>query len=409
MFVTAGQYATGLGHFSTPLLRARSLLAERHRSPEAGEVMGYSRRMALDQPASSAQPAFEGLSQAPKVVLHDHLDGGLRASTMVEIAGATGYRGLPTHDPEELTARIQEGARRRSLELYLEMFRHTLGVMQTHSAVYRVAAECAQDLADDGVVYAEVRFAPELNTGSGLSLDEVVEAALAGFRDGSEGRGIRIGLLLCAMRSASRSLEIAELVPRYRDRGVVGFDIAGAEAGNPPSDHLAAFDLLRRAGMPYTIHAGEADGLDSIRDAVHTCGARRIGHGIRIVDDIGDDGALGRLAAEILERQVPLEQCPTSNVHIGAAGSIGTHPVGRLFELGFRVTVNTDNRLMSGISLTGEFDRCCRAFGWSWPEVRRLTINAMESAFLPAEQRQEIIDQLIDPWYVALPGCEKVR
>ena len=359
-------------------------------------------------PAESYQPVgspkSDQLRQAPKVVLHDHLDGGLRPSTIVELARETGYRGLPTYDPGELAARIQEGARRRSLDLYLEMFSHTLGVMQTERAVYRVAAECAQDLADDGVVYAEVRFAPELNTEGGVSLDGVVEAAMAGFRDGSESRGIRIGLLLCAMRTASRSLETAQLALTYRDRGVVGFDIAGAEAGHPPSDHLAAFDLLRRAGMPYTIHAGEADGLDSIREAVHTCGARRIGHGIRIVDDIGEDGALGSLAAELRDRKIPLEQCPTSNVHIGAVPSIAAHPIGTLFDLGFRVTVNTDNRLMSGVSLSSEFDRCCRAFGWSWPEVRRLTINAMEGAFLPADQRQEIIDHLIDPWYSAHSG-----
>ncbi len=366
--------------------------------------MGYSRRMVLEHPASTAPPAIEGLRQAPKVVLHDHLDGGPRPATIVELARETGYPGLPTYDPGELAARIQEGARRRSLDLYLEMFRHTLGVMQTDRAVHRVAAECAQDLADDGVVYAEVRFAPELNVEGGMSLDAVVEAAVAGFRDGSEGRRIRIGLLLCAMRSASRSLEVAELALRHRDRGVVGFDIAGAEAGYPPSHHLPAFDLLRRAGMPYTIHAGEADGLNSIREAVRICGAKRIGHGIRIVDDIGDDGVLGPLATEFLERQVPLEQCPTSNVHIGAAGSITDHPISRLFDLGFRVTMNTDNRLMSGISLTGEFDRTCQAFGWSWPDVRRLTTNAIESAFLPADQRQEIIDHAIEPWYSALSG-----
>ena len=269
--------------------------------------------------------------------------------------------------------------------------------------MYRVAAECAQDLASDNVVYAEVRFAPELNTEGGMSLDRVVEAALAGFRDGSEGRGIRIGLLLCAMRTGPRSLETAELTLRYRDRGVAGFDIAGAEAGHPPSDHLPAFDLLRRAGMPYTIHAGEADGLDSIREALHTCGARRIGHGIRIVDDIGADGALGSLAAELRDRKIPLEQCPTSNLHIGAVPSMTAHPIGRLFDLGFRVTVNTDNRLMSGVSLTSEFDRCCQTFGWSWPEVHWLTTNAMESAFLPADQRREIIDQVINPWYAAPP------
>lgn len=357
--------------------------------------------MALEHSSSTARPALEALRQAPKVVLHDHLDGGLRPSTIVELARETGYPGLPTYDPGELAARIQEGARRRSLDLYLEMFRHTLGVMQTDRAMYRVAAECAQDLADDGVVYAEVRFAPELNVDGGMSLDGAVEATLAGFRDGSNGRDIRIGLLVCAMRTGSRSREAAEVALRHRDRGVVGFDIAGAEAGHPPSDHLAAFDLLRRAGMPFTIHAGEADGLDSIREAVYTCGARRIGHGIRIVDDIGEDGALGSLSAELRDRSIPLEQCPTSNVHIGAVPSIAAHPIGRLFDLGFRVTVNTDNRLMSGVSLTGEFDRCCRVFGWSWPDVRQLTTNAMESAFLPADQRREIIDQVIDPWYVA--------
>ena len=206
--------------------------------------------MAGQDEATYRMSTFNDLCRVPKVVLHDHLDGRLRASTMVEIAEETGYQGLPTYDPEELTARIQEGARRRSLELYLEMFRHTLGVMLTGTAVYRVAAECAQDLADDGVVYAEVRFAPELNTRGGLSMDEVVDAALAGFRDGSEGRGIRIGLLLCAMRTGSRSLEAAQAALRHRGSGVVGFDIAGAGAGHPPSDHLAAFDLLRRAGMP---------------------------------------------------------------------------------------------------------------------------------------------------------------
>ena len=355
--------------------------------------------MPPEQSRPGSSPTFNRLRQAPKVVLHDHLDGGLRPSTIVELARETGYRGLPTYDPGELAALIQEGARRRSLELYLEMFRHTLGVMQTRGAVYRVAAECAQDLADDGVVYAEVRFAPELNVGGGMSMEQVVEAALAGFRDGSEGRNIRVGLLVCAMRTASWSLEAARVALRYRDRGVIGFDIAGAEAGHPPSDHLAAFDLLRRAGMPFTIHAGEAAGIDSIQDALHTCGAQRIGHGIRIADDIREDGTMGPLATELLKRQIPLEQCPTSNVHIGAAGSIEAHPIGRLFGLGFRVTVNTDNRLMSGISLTGEFDRCSRAFGWSWPEVRQLTTNAMESAFLPADQRQEIIDQLIESWY----------
>ncbi|MCY3538291.1 MAG: adenosine deaminase [bacterium] len=340
-------------------------------------------------------PGFEDLSAFPKVVLHDHLDGGLRPATIIDLADEAGYTGLPTRDQDELAAHLQAGARRRSLGLYLEMFRHTVGVMQTRNAIYRVAAECAEDLADDGVIYAEVRFAPELNTIGGLSPDQVVRAALAGFEDGSSGRNIKVGVLICAMRTDNRSLEMAELVLRFRDQGVVGFDIAGAEEGFPPSGHLAAFDLLRRAGMPFTIHAGEAARVDSIRDAVQTCGAHRIGHGIRITDDILPEGTLGPLAAEVRDRGLALEQCPTSNLHIGAVDSIETHPIGSLLELGFRVTVNTDNRLMSGTTLTQELGRCCRAFGWSGREVEQVTRNAMEAAFLHPDQRQDLIGELI--------------
>ena len=333
------------------------------------------------------------------MLLHDHLDGGLRPVTIVELARRDGYGGLPTHDPDVLAAHLQAGARRRNLELYLEMFRHTFGVMQTGAALYRVAAECAQDLADDGVVYAEVRFAPELHVARGLSLNEIIRAVSSGFQDGSEGRDIRIGTILTAMRTSARSLEVAEAALRSRVLGVVGFDIAGAEAGYPPSQHLAAFRLLRRAGFPFTIHAGEAYGLASIREAVHECGGHRIGHGIRIIDDIDDDGTLGPLASHVRDRAIPLEQCPTSNLHIGAVSSILDHPVGPLLDLGFRVTVNTDNRLMSGTSLTRELERCSAAFGWSWNEVRRLTVNAIEGAFLPEEERREIVAGTIEPWF----------
>ena len=360
--------------------------------------------MVTEADAPVDAPTFAELRRAPKVMLHDHLDGGFRAATVVDLATRCGYRGLPTNDPEELAVRMQQGAQRHSLELYLETFRHTFGVMQTGQALHRVAAECAEDLAHDGVVYAEVRFAPELHIEAGLSLDHAVEATVAGFRDGSQGRSIRIGVLVTAMRTGSRSLDIAELALRHRDRGVVGFDIAGAEAGYPPSRHLEAFDLLRRNGLPFTIHAGEGFGLASIREAIHTCGAERIGHGLRIADDIGADGVLGPLAAYVRGQRIPLELCPTSNVHIGAVSSIADHPIGDLFDLGFRVTVNTDNRLMSGISLTGEFDRCCTAFGWSWADVRRLTTNAMKSAFLPTDERQEMVEEVIEPWYASLLG-----
>lgn len=356
--------------------------------------------MALQDGTASSQTS-SGLRRAPKVLLHDHLDGGLRPSTIVDLAERNGFRDLPTHDPEALANVIHDGPRRRSLERYLEMFRYTTGVLQTTGALYRVASECAEDLANDGVVYAEVRFAPELHTDRGLTLDKILGAVTAGFRDGSTGHGIRIGTLATAMRNGTASLEVAAAALRHRGRGVVGFDIAGPEAGYPPSQHLAAFDLLRRQQFPFTIHAGEAYGLPSIREAVHLCGAHRIGHGLRIVDDIGGPGTVGALASYLRDRPIPLEMCPTSNVQIGAVKTIPDHPIGRLHKEGFTVTVNTDNRLMTGTSLTSELERCRAALAWSWNDLRRLTVNAMEAAFLPADEKQEIIKGVIDPWYAS--------
>ena len=275
-------------------------------------------------------PGLEQIRRAPKVLLHDHLDGGLRAATIVELADQTGYTGLPTTDPDELGSWMTRGASRKDLVLYLETFAHTVGVMQTPEALVRVARECAEDLADDGIVYAEVRFAPELHLERDMALDDVVEAVQEGFRVGSEGRPIEVRTLLTAMRTAARSLEIADLAVRWRDRGVCGFDIAGAEAGFPPTRHLDAFEHIRGENFHLTIHAGEAFGLPSIWEALQLCGAERLGHGVRIVDDIAvaPDGSahLGRLAAMVRDRRVPLELCPTSNVHSGAAPSIAEHP-----------------------------------------------------------------------------------
>ena len=255
---------------------------------------------------------------APKVLLHDHLDGGMRASTVIELAREQGYKGLPTEDVDDLATWFTRGADRRNLELYLETFAHTVGVTQTKDGLMRAAAEAAEDLAADGVVYAEIRFAPELHTERGLTLDEVVDAVLEGFRIGTAETRLTIGTLCTAMRTAARSYEIAELALRHRDEGVVGFDIAGAEAGHPPSRHLDAFQLAMRENFHITIHAGEAFGLPSIAEALHYCGAERLGHGVRIVDDIeiDDEGRarLGRLAAYVRDRRVPLEMCPTSNV-----------------------------------------------------------------------------------------------
>ena len=255
------------------------------------------------------------LSQAPKVVLHDHLDGGLRPETIIELAEENGYPDLPTTNIEELSEWFHRGANRRDLSLYLETFQHTVGVMQTPDACYRVAVECAEDLAADGVVYAEIRYAPSLMTEKGSSID----ATTAGFIEGSKNSNLTIGTLITAMRTADDSTEIAEAAVRHRDRGVVGFDIAGREAGFPPTLHLEAFQYLRRENFHFTIHAGEAFGVPSIWEAVQFCGAERLGHGVRIVDDISFDTngkpQLGRLAAYIRDRRLPLELCPTSNVH----------------------------------------------------------------------------------------------
>ncbi len=347
---------------------------------------------------------------APKVLLHDHLDGGMRPSTVIELAAEQGYGNLPTTDPDELGRWFTRGADRRNLELYLETFAHTVAVTQSKDGLERAAAEAAEDLAADGVVYAEVRFAPELHTGEGLTLDEVVEAVLEGFRRGSAGTNLSVGTLCTAMRTAARSYEIAELALRHRDEGVVGFDIAGAEAGHPPSRHLDAFQLCMRESFHITIHAGEAFGLPSIAEALNYCGAERLGHGVRIVDDIemDDDGKarLGRLASYVRDRRVPLEMCPTSNVNTGAAPSIEAHPIGLLKRLRFRVTVNTDNRLMSDVKLSDEFIKLRDAFGYDLDDMQWLTINAMKSAFWPFEQRLAIINELIKPGFEKLRNAE---
>ena len=346
------------------------------------------------------------IRRAPKVLLHDHLDGGLRPQTVLDLATESGYTGLPTTDPDELAAWFTRGADRKSLELYLEGFRHTVAVMQTRDAIERIAFECVEDLAADGVVYAEVRMAPELLTEGGLSLDEVTTAMLDGFHRGCEGRPITVGLIITAMRQAARSVEIAELAVRHRDAGVVGFDIAGPEAGYPPTRHLDAFHLIARENFHFTIHAGEGFGLPSIWEALQWCGAERLGHGVRIVDDITvrPDGrvAMGRLATFVRDRRIPLEMCPTSNVHTGAAPSIEEHPIDLLRRLRFRVTVNTDNRLMSGISMSSEMATLHRVFEIGLDDMEWLTLNAMKSAFWPFDGRLRIINEQIKPGYASL-------
>jgi adenosine deaminase len=354
----------------------------------------------------SSIPTADQIQRAPKVLLHDHLDGGLRPETVVELAGEQGYDALPTTDVGALREWFKRGANRHDLTLYLETFAHTVGVMQTKDALERVAAECAEDLAADGVVYAEVRFAPELHVEQGLTLDEVVLSVLRGFEKGSAGRDIKVGALCTAMRTAARSLEIAELAVRHRDNGVVGFDIAGAEKGYPPTQHLDAFQFVQRANFHSTIHAGEAFGPPSIWEAIQWCGAERLGHGVRIRDDIHvlDDGSvkLGGLAHYIRDRRIPLELCPSSNVHTGVAPTIAEHPIKLLRDLRFRVTLNTDNRLMSDCSMTSEMQALVDAFAWPLADLEWLTINAMKSSFIHFDERLQLINEVIKPRYAAL-------
>ena len=353
----------------------------------------------------------DNLRAAPKVLLHDHLDGGLRPATVIELADAAGYRDLPTTDPDELDRWFVAAADSGSLVRYLETFAHTCAVLQDEASLVRVASECVQDLAADGVVYAEVRYAPELHVERGMSLDAVVQAVQDGFRAGERlaaaaGRPIRIGTLLCALRQNARSMEIAELAVRYRDVGVVGFDIAGPEAGYPPTRNLDAFEYLHQQNAHFTIHAGEAFGLPSIWEAIQHCGAERLGHGVRIMDDIKVDAdgsvQLGRLAGFVRDRRIPLEMCPSSNLQTGAATSIAEHPIGLLTRLRFRVTVNTDNRLMSHCSVTSEFAALVDAFGYDWADLRWFTVNAMKSAFVGFDERLDIINNIIKPAYAEL-------
>ncbi|HEY8652457.1 MAG TPA: adenosine deaminase [Dermatophilaceae bacterium] len=365
------------------------------------------------------------LRRAPKSLLHDHLDGGLRPQTIIELAETVGYQGLPAQEADALGAWFRDSADSGSLERYLETFSQTLAVMQTVDGLHRVASECVMDLAADGVVYAEVRYAPELHLVKALSLEDVVEAVNAGFRDGESkaaesGRRIRVTALLTAMRHAAKGTEIARLVVRYRNDGVVGFDIAGAEAGFPPTRHLDAFEYLRRENAHFTIHAGEAFGLPSIWEAIQWCGADRLGHGVRIIDDVRiagrpysedvayaaaadpSDVVLGRLASYVRDRRIPLEMCPSSNVQTGAAESVALHPISLLKRLKFRVTVNTDNRLMSGTSMTREMSLLVNDAGWTLEDMRWATINAMKSAFIPFDERLAIIEDVVKPGYAAL-------
>lgn len=348
------------------------------------------------------------ITALPKISLHDHLDGGLRPATVIELADAAGTE-LPESDAAALGRWFSDQSDSGSLVEYLKTFDVTISVMQTRDQLARVAREFVQDLAADGVIYGEVRWAPEQHQVRGLSLDATVEAVQEGIDAGIEdarhaGHRIRVGQLISAMRHADRGLEIAELAVRHRGKGVVGFDIAGAEAGFPASRLRDAFDHLALHLLPVTVHAGEADGVDSIRGALFDGRALRLGHGVRIAEDITIDNeddentyvTLGGVAQWVKDREIALELSPSSNLQTGAITAWGDdlidHPFDLLYQLGFQVTVNTDNRLMSGTTLSRELSLLSETFGYDLTDLEVFQLNAAAAAFLPVEDREELAD-----------------
>jgi adenosine deaminase len=348
------------------------------------------------------------LKTLPKVLLHEHLDGVVRPQTILELAKNAGYAKLPSDNPEDLARWFHQGANQGNLPKYLEGFAHTIAVMQTEEALERVAYEQAEDLSGDGVVYFETRFAPVFHTRNGLTHQQVISAVLRGLEQGRKAFGISSGLIICAMRNMDVSLEMAELAVDFRPRGVVGFDLAGEEGGFPPKKHVDAFHYIQRQNFNITIHAGEGFGKESIWQAIQYCGAHRIGHGTRLIDDIamaeGKAVKLGDLAQYVLDKRIPLEICLISNVHTGAAPSVADHPFKTFYQLKFRVTLNTDNRLMSDTSMTKEFEAAAEAFGLTLDDFEKITINAMKSAFLPYDHRCDFIYSVIKPGYAKARG-----
>ena len=324
------------------------------------------------------------LSSLRKVTLHDHLDGALRPATIIDLAREQGYRDLPTTDVEALTNWFDQGMPGNSLETYLTTFTHTVALMQNEEAIRRVTREWVEDVAAEGVDYGEVRIAPELLTNDGLSMQRVVDVIADELSAAGAQHGVVAALICCAMRTASNSLEVAKIVVDRAGSNVVAFDLAGSEIGGPALRHKEAIDLVHAAGGNVTLHAGEGDGVGSIRQAVIDCGAHRIGHGVRIIEDIDFSGSVprfGEVAQFVHERGIPLELCPTSNLHTGIYATLAEHPISMLDDLGFVVTVNPDNRLMSRTSLTREFEGLMAVHGWDEQRVRRVTLSAFRASF----------------------------
>jgi len=346
----------------------------------------------------------EIIKSVPKVLLHDHLDGGLRAETVIDLAREINYSKLPTEDPVELSEWFHRGANKGNLVEFLQGFEHTCAVMQTKESLERIAYEMMEDMKNDGICYVETRFAPVLHLENGLHYDDVINAVLSGLERGKKDFGVGYGLILCAMRNMANSLEIAELAINYRRRGVVGFDLAGEEGGYPPKKHIDAFQFIQRENFNITIHAGEAFGKESIWQAIQFCGAHRIGHATRLTEDINIDPdgeilGLGELAQYVLDKRIPLEICLLSNLHTGAVSDLGNHPFIPFFKSKFRVFFNTDDRLMSNTTLTNEYFTAAQYWDINLDDIEKMNINAMKSAFIPYNERLEYIYKIIKPGY----------
>lgn len=347
------------------------------------------------------------IKQVPKVELHDHLDGGLRVETIIELSDTYNVP-LPNNDPRELQAWFIRGCEQKSLPLYLETFGVTVAVMQHPEALKRIAREAVEDLAQEHVVYAEIRFAPILHTEQGMSMEMAVEAVLDGLEEGRRKTGMSYGLILCSLRNQDPrySLEVAKLAVAYRDHGVVGFDLAGDESGHPAKRHLEAFQYIRNQNFNITIHAGEGFGLESIWQAIQVCGAHRIGHGTRLIDDMAIEGStiekMGSLAHFIRDRRIPMEMCLSSNVGTGAAEDFSTHPFNIFYHNHFRVFLSVDNRLMSNTTLTREMELATEHYALSLNDLEKITINAMKSAFIHHDEKIRIIFDIIKKDYADL-------
>ena len=344
------------------------------------------------------------IKAVPKVLLHDHLDGGLRPATIIELAKEIKYNKLPTQDPVELADWFHRGANKGNLVEYLQGFEHTIAVMQTKETLERIAYEMIEDMKNDNVCYVETRFAPVFHTQNGLWYEDIVSSVLEGLERGRKEFGVGYGLILCGMRNMKNTLEIAELAVNFKKQGVIGFDLAGEEGGYPPKKHIEAFQFIQRANFNITIHAGEAFGKESIWQAIQWCGAHRIGHATHLIEDFtrdkdGNVVGFGDLAQYVLDKRIPLEICLLSNVHTGAVDKIENHPFGLLFKEKFRVTLNTDDRLMSDTTMTKEFLTAIDVFDLNLEDLEKITINSMKSAFIPYKERLHFIYNVIKPGY----------